>query len=438
MRRLRSMRTAAAALAFAVGVVPAIASAQNPVPAKATPLPAVANAPRPIAFADLALDRAQSAALATSPDVKLAEAVVRENAAALAGARGALGPTITGSYVEAPQGGSNNDIISQRLTTVGLQTTVGDVLAYSPLVAAAAATLRSAQASLVAAQRTERVRVIGLYYDALKARAIAQARDNALRTAQQQRDAAAIRVRAGDAPRLDLTRANVAVARATATAEIARAADQNATEALAVESGSTSPLDRTVDQPLPSSTEIAPADAVARALANRADVRAARETTAAAQAATAAARRATFPAITVGAGYEQGVDAGVRIHGPTLNVSLGIPLNGTARSQVAQKTAILAQNVARMQAQERQISLDIASAARNLAAAQRATAASTQARQEAFNELQATDLGYRNGASSSLELSTARDTYTQALVDELSSVYDELKARATLELGVGP
>ena len=128
----------------------------------------------------------------------------------------------------------------------------------------------------------------------------------------------------------------------------------------------------------------------------------------------------------------------MRIQGPTLNVTLGIPLNGSVRSQVAQKTAIVAQDVAKAQAQERQIALDVAAAARNLAASQRATAASTQARQEALNELQATDLGYRNGASSSLELANARDTYTQALVDELSSVYDELKARATLELGVGP
>jgi len=421
------MRAAAVLLALAVGVIPAVARAQDSVPVA-----------RPIAFADLSLAQAQSAALATSPDVTLADAVVRENAAALAGARGALGPSITGSYVEAPQGGANNETISQRLTTVGVQTTVGDLLSHSPLVAGASATLRSAQASLVAAQRTERVKVIVLYYDALKARAIAQARNTALRTAQQQRDAATVRVRAGDAPRLDVVRANVAVARATAAAETARAADQNATEALVVEANVKSLLDRTVDLPLPAASEIAPADAVARALANRADVRAARETTAAAQAAAAAARRASFPAITIGAGYEKGVDGGVRIQGPTLNVTLGIPLNGSARSQVAQKTAIVAQDVAKAQAVERQIALDVAAAARNLAASQRATAASTHARQEAFNELQATDLGYRNGASSSLELANARDTYTQALVDELASVYDELKARATLELGVGP
>ena len=148
------MRAVAAMLALAVGMMPVAARAQNPAPA---PVATAPNAPRPIAFADLSLAQAQSAALATSPDVTLAGAVVRESAAALAGARGALGPSITGSYVEAPQGGPNNETISQRLTTVGVQTTVGDILSSSPLIASAAATLRSAQASLVVAQRTERL-----------------------------------------------------------------------------------------------------------------------------------------------------------------------------------------------------------------------------------------------------------------------------------------
>jgi cobalt-zinc-cadmium efflux system outer membrane protein len=432
------VRLACVLLALGAGFVPAAVRAQGPVPASPAPSAAATPAARPIAFADLSLGQAESAALATSPDVAQADAVVRENAAAVSAARGALGPSLTSSYVRAPQGGSNNDTITQRLTTVGVQTTVGDVLAYSPALAGAEATLRGARASLLVAQRTERVKVIGLYYDALKARAIAQARDEALRTAQQQRDAAAIRVRAGDAPRLDLVRANVAVARATAAAETARATDQNATEALAVEANAKTALASTVDGPLSAAPDVVPSDAVALALRNRADLRAASEATTAAQAAVTAARRSALPAITVGAGYETGVDTGVQIHGPTLNVTVGIPLNGAAHAQVAQKTAVVAETVAKAQAQQRQIQLDVAAAARTLSATQRATAASTQAREEAYAELQATGVGYRNGASSSLELASARDTYTQAVVDELSSLYDELKARATLDLEVGP
>ena len=59
--------------------------------------------------------------LAVGEGFTLAGAVVRESSAALAGARGVLGPSITGSYVEAPQGGANNETISQRLTRLKLR-----------------------------------------------------------------------------------------------------------------------------------------------------------------------------------------------------------------------------------------------------------------------------------------------------------------------------
>ncbi len=435
------MRTRAALLAAAlVAGLPLAAPAQTmqlPAPLPSS-TPTAPDAPRPIAFAALPLDAAQNAALATSPDVAAARAVVRENSASLAAARAALGPALTANYAEAPQGGNAGETIAQRLTTVGVQTTIGDLVAYGPLVASAAATLRSAQASLAAAQRAERVRLVGLYYDALKARAIAQARAEALQTARQQRNAAAVRLRAGDAPRLDVVRADVAVARATATAATATAADQNATEALRVETATSAPLDRTVDQRLPSGPAPAPDAAAAQARLRRADLLAAAETTAAARAAAAAARRQTFPAVTLTAGYTRGVDAGVVVHGPALTVSMNLPLTGVARAQAAQRDAVVAENLAKQQGLERQVALDVAASARNLEAARRATAATTQARDQARAEFEATLLGYRNGASSSLEVAAARDTYTQAVVDDLSSVYDELKARASLDLETGP
>jgi len=416
-------RRAAAALALALLALRANAAAEEPIPA---------------AFAALSLDQAESASVLRSPDVAAAQAVVREDAAALASARGALGPSINTTYAVAPQGGPLGETIQQRITTVQVQTTVGDVLAYAPLVAAADATLRAARASLAAATREERVKAVALYYDALKARAIASAREEALATAKEQRRAAAIRAGAGDAPRLDVVRADVAVARATANVETARAAEANALDALRAETGATA-LDTTVDaapaQPL---ADLTPDAAVTEARANRADLRAAEASVAVARASAAAARRGALPALTVAAGYAQGVDSGVNVHGPAINVSLGIPLNGAARAQAAQREAAVGESVAKEQAQERQLALDVAAAARNVAAARRATAASDEARGEALAELRATELGYRNGASSSLELASARDTYTQAVVDALSSEYDELKARATLHLEIGP
>ncbi len=51
--------------------------------------------------------------------------------------------------------------------------------------------------------------------------------------------------------------------------------------------------------------------------------------------------------------------------------------------------------------------------------------------------MRATELGYRNGASSSLEVASARATYAQAVVDDLSAQYDLQKAAATLEVEIG-
>ncbi|HTJ25077.1 MAG TPA: TolC family protein [Candidatus Limnocylindria bacterium] len=401
--------------------------------------PAFAQTPTPFAFTGLSLDLAERDAVAHSPDVSAADAVVRENDAALAAVRSALGPQLVGGYVTSPQAGASpNTTILSQIASVGVQTTIGDIAAYSPLVAAALANLRNAQSGLASAQRGERLKVVNLYYDALKARAIRGARESALSIANEQLHAAQIRFAAGDAPKLDVVRANVAVAKTTADAELARVADLNATEALRVETGvADTAFTSTAAAAPPEAPALDPQAAVTRAQLLRPELIAARRTTEAAQASARAARRAQLPALTVGAGYAAGTDSGQHVAAPTVNVTLNLPLSGAARARVDEADAVVAEDQAKADATARAIDLEVSAAARNLAAAQRATAATTEARRQAEAELSATQLGYRNGASSSLELSTARDVYAQAVVDELSAFYDEARARATLSLEVG-
>ncbi|MBV8263868.1 MAG: TolC family protein, partial [Candidatus Eremiobacteraeota bacterium] len=71
-------------------------------------------------------------------------------------------------------------------------------------------------------------------------------------------------------------------------------------------------------------------------------------------------------------------------------------------------------------------------------AATRVEAASTSARQAAEEELNATQIGYRAGSTSSLERAAAGATYADARLAELSAIYDEELARATVELELGP
>jgi outer membrane protein TolC len=402
---------------------------------------------RPVAFADLALDRAQTESLKHAPDVRAANAVVAEDAAGLSLARSVLGPSLFSNYALTPQANPNFGTapqiaavpmsISQRLTSVGVQATVGDTLAYAPNVASAEATLRSAQASLAAAQRAERSKVIGLYYEALKALAVARARNDAVSVAKTQRDAAGIRVRAGDAPRLDLVRANVTLARAVAAAALAGAALENAAQALRIETGLAVALDRTIDGALPQARLLTPEEAVLIATRDNPELQAAQATTQSARAAAVAAGRAALPAINLAAGYARGQDSGLEVSGPIVNVGLVFPLGGGAFAGAAQKRALAAQAEAKQENVARQLLLDVSAAARNLSAAHRATAASVEARAEAQSEFNAIALGYKNGASSSLELAAAEDTLNVAVVDELTAVYDELKARDLLNVELG-
>jgi cobalt-zinc-cadmium efflux system outer membrane protein len=392
----------------------------------------------PFAFSGLSLSDAEKSALANSPDVSAANAVVNENSAALAAVRSALGPQLVGGYVSAPQAGTNGGTITSKITSVGVQTTIGDIAAYSPLVAAAIANLRNAESSQQSAMRAERLKLVALYYDALKARAVRQARESALNTAKEQLHASQMRFGAGDAPKLDVVRANVAVAKTTADAELASVADVNATEALRTETGAPeTAFATTTAAPPPDIPAIDAVTAVTRARLLRPELAAARHVTSAAQASARAARRATLPALTVGAGYATGIDSGQHVASPTVNVTLNLPLSGAAHARVSQADAIVAEDQAKAASTQRTIEVEVAATARSLAATQRATAATTEARHQAEAQLAATQLGYRNGASSSLELSTARDVYTQAVVDELSALYDEARARAVLSLEVG-
>jgi len=391
-----------------------------------------------IAFAGFSPERAQTAAVGASPDVAGARARVEQNAAQLAVSRDLLFPSFAANYAQVPQGNPPGPQIISRLVTVGLQTTITDFLAYGQSVRAGVLALTAARADADVAVRGERIKTIGLYYDALKARAIAEARDRALALAVTSRDAAQTRLRAGDAPRLDLLRAEVAVSRATADAEAAHAADANATEALRIETAL--PPDVPLQPANVSDPPPAPLDAAAAtttALGARAEIASALASFNAAQATRLASLRSGFPGIIVTAGETTGTDSGVSVGAPSITAQLTLPIGPVSHDRVRIEEGRIAEAQARLASARRTVALEVSAAARTSDALQRAAIAAARARTEAQAELTATELGYRNGATSSLELATARDTYTQALVAELSARYDAAKAAASFGLQIG-
>jgi multidrug efflux pump subunit AcrB/outer membrane protein TolC len=397
-----------------------------------------AGAAATLRFAQVDLAAAQQLAVAESPDVHVAQAALDGARAGLAQARAADGVSLVGGYVEAPQGAPGGPI-AQRLTTYGAQLTLGDVAAYAPLVSQAAASVRAAETDALAAERAERVKTIGLYYAALTARAIRGARADAVDSAQRQLAAAQTRFNAGDAPRLDIVRAQVGLAHAQGDLANADAADGSATDALAREVGRPAAAFAVTD-PAPAPADLvipAPDTAVAQALARRADLRSAEANVRASRAGVAAARTGVLPAVTLNGGYARGIDSGFATNGPTLSAQLSIPLGGGVAARVHAQTALLAAAAARRAGIERAVALEVGAAARNAAAAVTAETAATTALTAARAELDAVTLGYDRGASNSLDVSSARTTYVQAAVDALSAGYARLQAQAVLALEVG-
>jgi multidrug efflux pump subunit AcrB/outer membrane protein TolC len=412
------------------------ASAQTP-PPLASSAPA-ANMVRALGFANVDLSAAQRLALAASPDVLAARAALDGARAQLEAARSSNGLSLVGGYVEAPQGAPEGTI-AQRLTSYGAQLNLGELAAYAPLVSQAAAGVRAAQTDELVAERGERAKLITLYFAALKARAVSRARADAVDSAVRQLSAAQKRFDAGDAPRLDIVRAQVALARAQGDVANARAADGNAGDALAREIGRPmSALDATAPAAAPAPGPLpAPDDAVARALAQRAEIRSAETNVCAASAGVAAAQRGFFPGVQLNAGYARGVDSGFATNGPTLSATVVIPVGGGSAARVREQSALLDAARAKRAGIARAVALEVGAAARTASAAVEAESAALTTLDAAQTELAAAMLGYDRGASTSLDVSSARTTYVQAVVDALSARYDRLQAQAILALAMG-
>lgn len=398
-----------------------------------------ALAAMPQQFASLPLAAAVQNAVRISPDVAQAQARVEENQALLRVARGVAAPSLQASYAAAPQGGNADNTIEQSLATIGAGITLGDYLSYAPAVREAQFTLAGAQYDLLDAQRAERKKTIALYFDALKAVATVDLRRQDLDGAQSDLRAAQLRFRAGDVPRLDVVRAQVALANAKANVDAAQVDAANAENALAVETGITPQnLQRLENAPAAPPPPVDPREAVERALAQRGDLISAKQALNAEEAAVQVARSGILPAITIDAGYTRGYDSGVLVSGPSANVTLNLPLSHAASDRVAAERARLAQARYKQAALQRSVTVAVSSAARTYRESMRAVASARSARLAAQEELRAIEIGYRSGASSSLDVADARRTYVQAALAEVTAMYAQAQAAATLEEEIGP
>jgi len=388
------------------------------------------------AFVSLSLGDAQQRAVANGVDVQTALATVRERESELAIARRSGVPHLTADYTLAPQAnGANNGTVEQSLFGVGVGISIGDLVAQNPGVRVAAAELLAAQRNADAAVIAARLNAVKLYFTALQTIAVERVRADAIAGAQRDRGAAELRARAGESPQIDVVRADVTLAQAYADYARAQADRADAVESLAVATA-VSPASLTAQTSSPVLPANLPAQdrAVARALAYRPEVTALLATIQSRMASITAARRSGFPTATVQAGYTTGTDTGIPVHGPSVTAHVELPVAPTTSPRVDAAQAQLDIAQAQLLAERRTLTLEIASALRDARAQEVAAAAAERGRAEAQRALQAVEIGYKEGASSSLDVAEARRTYDQAAVDALVAEYKRAQALAEIQV----
>lgn len=389
-------------------------------------------------FRNVSLDAAEQQAIVHAPTVLAARARVAQAAAAYVQAKSTGLPTLFGSYVRAPQGNPPGPTITSRLTTGGIQVALNDLLSVSMQTRQAAATLASRQADERAAEIAEKTTVATDYFAALRTAAIEQARNQALMLARRQSDAAQIRMRAGDAPRIDVLRAAIAVTRAQVESQSAHVDFQNGLDALATEIG----MDRdefvlTPVQAKPLAAAFSTDQAAREAELMRPEIASAELTAKAASYGIEAAKHSAFPPISFTAGLSTGTDSGVRIAGPSLGLQLTIPVPALAHARVQTAQALEQEAEANAAGLRRTIVLEARTAARAYASSLDAQVLTAREEDLAVQELGAAQIGYRNAAIASLDVTAAQNSYVQALIDALTARYDAEKAYALLLIGIG-
>lgn len=373
------------------------------------------------------LDTLTRAALAHAPAVRIARATLQVQLAAAdsQSARGVPVPFV--SYSSVPQSGPMGTI-AQVTRTVGATVSVSDLLARGTVLAARDAQIAQATRTLAVAVRDERLRIVTLYNDALGAQAIYRLRRDLVAAWQRDAKAASVRVRSGDAPELDVVRADVALSGAQADEAVAYAAMQNANDALQAETGV--PLQTLESFPVPQLPAIPlvakhPCDI--QVLAAKAALRVAQDEV-------AVVRAQLGIAIDASAGASRGFDGGAPVSGPSVNLTLAVPVSGAASSRL--RAALAAEDLAAAQLAQvvSDATLRLHAAEATERSAERAYRASQRAVALAERELRAVQIGYAHGASSSLEIVDARKTLAQTRIDLITRTYALATARQVIAL----
>ncbi len=452
-------------------LAPADQAAPLPFPAYGTPAPVsqtrvVAGVPQVIT-----LQQAVLIAYARSPLLASARADVEIASAPVGLAQSALFPAVTGNAsttrAHREGGGSTSTTatgtgtgttgaatFNPNTTTNSLSVSLQQLIFDGGRVAAQIRSARATQSASIATYQRElqtvAFNVATAYYNTLAAQRQTQVALTTVQLDQVQENLVTAQIRAGTAARTDLATAQLPTAQARVAVIRSQANEQVQLATFANTLG----LDADVavqpkdDVPAVSATAgtlaVAPAfptptyqTAVTRAIALRPDLTAQQQNIVANQENVRAARLGNFPSVTGNASYgttSTDPGGGSFRNAGSIGLALSIPFydRGVTKAQTAQAQGQLDRAIAQLQVAQQGVQLNVRTALVNLVSAYAALDQTNAELAKAQEVLRATQAQYRAGVTTLPLLLNAQVGLTQALTDEVTSVYTVRQAEQAL------
>ena len=452
-------------------LAPADQAAPLPFPAYGTPAPVSQTRVAPGVPQVITLQQAVLIAYARSPLLASARADVEIASAPVGLAQSALFPAVTGNATTTRahrEGGSTTTgttgttgtgttgaaTFNPNTTTNSLNVALQQLIFDGGRVAAQIRGARATQsASIATYQRqlqTVAFNVATAYYNTLAAQRQTQVALTTVQLDQVQENLVTAQIRAGTAARTDLATAQLPTAQARVAVIRSQANEQVQLATFANTLGldadiAVQPKD---DVPAVSATAgtlaVAPSfptpsyqTAVTRALALRPDLTAQQQNIVANQENVRAARLGNFPNVNANAAYgttSTDPGGGTFRNSSSIGLALSIPIydRGQTKALTAQAQGQLDRALAQLQVAQQGVQLNVRTALVNLVSAYAALDQTNAELQKAQEVLRATQAQYRAGVTTLPLLLNAQVGLTQALTDEVTSVYTVRQAEQAL------
>ena len=385
---------------------------------------------------ELSLSQAEDIALASSPELDIARAVVDQNNAGIGIARSGELPNISAnaSYGRAKSnfrvssGATVPFVGTQNSGSVDLKQLILDGGRVNALVQAARYSTESAKLTLLRSIQTVLLTIAQQYYAALQGRHQLAAAQSSLNYAKVQERLVEAQFHAGVASKADVLTAQLPVAQAELTVASAQSSEAQNVAALLTTMGvpANTPV-RLKDDTAVTASQAKLDDVLTSALQQRTDLSAARASVWQAQANVRAAKLQAFPNVsaTASTGTASTETNGTR-YAPnwSLGASLSFPLysGGLIRSQADQARAFQQQAEASFRSTELNVYLNVQQAYLQLVTAASSLNAAKAAQDQALVLLSVTNAQYKAGVTTlplllnaQTQLTTAQSSYVQAL-----------------------